>query len=98
MYSDSIIVDAIPRQTQPPDENENYVKKSSKVIQMETEEKQLTREQVVHMLKNRFKNDFDEWQNRKEEKVSHKRDTNSHNFKLVRAVPKGVGNFDWKFL
>ena len=71
MYSDSIIVDAVPQQTQrKPDENGNYIKNNGKVaLQVEAQEN-LSRQQVVHMLKNRFRNDFDEWQNRKDQRVS----------------------------
>lgn len=73
MYSDSIIVDAVPQQTQRRSEkNDNYIKNNGKVpvVQVETQENQLSRQQVVHMLKNRFRNDFDEWQNRKDQRVS----------------------------
>ena len=71
MYSDSIIVDAVPQQTQrKPDENGNYIKNNGKVaLQVEAQDN-LSRQQVVHMLKNRFRNDFDEWQNRKDQRVS----------------------------
>jgi hypothetical protein len=70
VYSDSIIVDAMPQQSQPPDENENYIKESGKIIQVETRENHLTRQQVVHMLKSRFKNDYDQWQSNKDRAVS----------------------------
>ena len=60
----------MPQQTQAPDENKNYVKESGKVIQVETGDNHLTRQQVVHMLKNRFKNDYDQWQNNKDRTVS----------------------------
>ena len=71
MYSDSIIVDAVPQQTQrKPDENGIYIKNNGKVaLQVEAQEN-LSRQQVVHMLKNRFRNDFEEWQNRKDQRVS----------------------------
>jgi hypothetical protein len=67
VYSDSIIVDAIPQQTQSSDENDNYIKENGLV---ETKEKHLTRQQVVYMLKNRFKDDFGEWQSSKDQRVS----------------------------
>ncbi|CAB3981494.1 Hypothetical predicted protein [Paramuricea clavata] len=65
VYSDSIIVDAIPQQTQSSDENDNYIKENGLV---ETKEKHLTRQQVEYMLKNRFKDDLGEWKSRKDQR------------------------------
>lgn len=68
VYSDSIIVDAIPRQNC--DGNGNYINEHGKVVQVETQEKQLTRHQVVHMVKGRFKEDLDQWQQNRDQRVS----------------------------
>ena len=70
VYSDSIIVDAIPQSS---DENGNYINRNGNAIKVEAQEKHLTRQQVVHMLKDRFKGDFDEWQHGKDENVSNAR-------------------------
>ncbi|XP_028416628.1 uncharacterized protein LOC114540700 isoform X2 [Dendronephthya gigantea] len=67
VYSDSVIIDAIPQKTTLVDENDNYVRKNTKIIQVETQEKHLTRQEVVHMLKSRFKDDLSQYQTRKDQ-------------------------------
>lgn len=70
----------MPQQTQRrSDENGNYFENNKKapVRQVETQENNLNRQQVVTMLKNRFKNDFDEWQSRKDQGVSKTRSLGS---------------------
>ena len=71
VYSDSIIVDAIPQQKiRQCDLTGHYVKENGSKNQenvmngFQSPEQRLTRNEVIHMLKSRFKDDLEDWQTR----------------------------------
>lgn len=73
VYSDSIIVDAIPHQKKTASNvGQHYVKENEnknqenvvKSDEFNSQEQHLSRDEVIHMLKSRFKDDLEDWQNR----------------------------------